>query len=302
MDLQLYRIEHAPRTLPIWQTILDDLGRPSARQVGKALGVGTSTVHRWTQTDSAPRVACLALFWLTRWGRSLVDTRAANDATAAVGLVRALSEERDHMREHLAALKFAAANQPGANLDPTSINLASAFATMLKRTETAQIEAFTRALGAGSEMLQSCNPEAQKAQIEPNWKVLLEPSPRPAGPPTPSIRRYESGKAVAGIAGQSAGASLRLATDSPPIDAGTPAPATGANVFGSMVASVTGGPPGRAGDKVHPARSEPARDASETPGSLPLADRKHARPGTPGSATGLRPSTGAAPQPPKELT
>lgn len=102
MDLQLFSIEHAPRVLPIWDAILEDLGRPGADRIGRALGVGRSTVYRWTASGQAPRVACLALFWLTRWGRSAIDAQATNDAVLAVQLARALSEERQQLRADLA--------------------------------------------------------------------------------------------------------------------------------------------------------------------------------------------------------
>ena len=93
MKLQLFSIDQAPSTLPIWQLILGDLGDPSAVRVARVLGVGVRTVHRWNQAGSAPRVACMALFWLTRWGRSQVHTQATNDALMAVALAKSLERE-----------------------------------------------------------------------------------------------------------------------------------------------------------------------------------------------------------------
>jgi hypothetical protein len=69
MNIQLFSIDQAPRSLPIWQTILDDLGRPHPARVAKVLGVGLRTAYRYHEADNAPRSWCLALFWLTRWGR-----------------------------------------------------------------------------------------------------------------------------------------------------------------------------------------------------------------------------------------
>ena len=88
----------------MWDTILADLGTPTAARIGKALGVGASTVYRWNAAGEAPKVACLALFWLTRWGRSAVHSQAHNDAMVAVGLARSLGEERDRLRRTVAAL------------------------------------------------------------------------------------------------------------------------------------------------------------------------------------------------------
>lgn len=116
MKLQLYGLGQAPRALPIWQTLLDDLGRPHPATVARVLGVGVRTVYRWNRTGQAPRTACLALYWLTRWGRSEVHAQAVNDATVAVGLARALQTELDRTRlelAHVLALgESGAANAP----------------------------------------------------------------------------------------------------------------------------------------------------------------------------------------------
>lgn len=104
MDLRLFSIENAPKSLPVWETILDDLGHPPASGIARALGVGVSSVYRWTQTGQVPRMACLSLFWLTRWGRSEIDCRATNDAMTAVGLARSLHEERTKLRATVESL------------------------------------------------------------------------------------------------------------------------------------------------------------------------------------------------------
>lgn len=98
MDLQLFSIERMPRELPIWETILEDLGRPAPARVARALGVGESTVYRWNATGRAPRVAALALFWLTRWGHSQVNADAVNDALMAAQLARSYREECNRLR------------------------------------------------------------------------------------------------------------------------------------------------------------------------------------------------------------
>lgn len=100
----LFSIDKAPKALPVWESILDDLGHPPAHRVARVLGVGRSTVYRWNAEGHGPRIACLALFWLTRWGRSLVDTQATNDAVLHVQLARSLGEERDKLAREVAAL------------------------------------------------------------------------------------------------------------------------------------------------------------------------------------------------------
>lgn len=101
MDLQLFSIEHAPRAVPAWELILEDLGKPTPDRIARALGIGRSTVYRWSQHDQAPRVACLALFWLTRWGHSLIHTQATNSAILAAQLARSLAEDRAALQRRL---------------------------------------------------------------------------------------------------------------------------------------------------------------------------------------------------------
>lgn len=116
MDLQLFSIQHAPRKLPIWHQILEDLGHPHPRQVAKVLGIGTRTVYRYNRQGHAPRSVCLALFWLTRWGRADVHSLAINDALIAVAYAKALDQEvkklRTRIEQVLALSETGAANQP----------------------------------------------------------------------------------------------------------------------------------------------------------------------------------------------
>lgn len=113
MGIQLYSINHAPRSLPIWEVLLEDLGHPSPHRVAKVLGVGVSTVYRWNSSGRVPRSAQLALFWLTRWGRHMVHSQATSDAMVACGYVDSLRAEVQRLERnvrHLAALSNGAAN------------------------------------------------------------------------------------------------------------------------------------------------------------------------------------------------
>lgn len=102
MKTQLRAIDRLPRTLPSWQALLDDLGRPSAPRVARLLGVSVRTVHRWNATQRMPRSARLALFWLTRWVQSQVDADAVRDAKLAFGLADSLQRELARTRRQLA--------------------------------------------------------------------------------------------------------------------------------------------------------------------------------------------------------
>jgi predicted DNA-binding transcriptional regulator AlpA len=93
VKVQLNSIEHAPPRLPAWQAIMEDLGHPPASRVARVLGMSERSVYRFNSDGDAPRVASLALFWLTRWGRSLVHAQATNDAIQACGYVAALRQD-----------------------------------------------------------------------------------------------------------------------------------------------------------------------------------------------------------------
>jgi len=96
--LQLFSLTHMPKTLPPWHSLMADLGHPKPALVARALGVGQSSVYRWNRAGKAPRMASLAVYWLTRWGRSEIDTRATNDALLALALVRSLTDENAALR------------------------------------------------------------------------------------------------------------------------------------------------------------------------------------------------------------
>ncbi len=116
MEMRLQSIEHAPVSLPFWQSIMDDLGRPPAARVARVLGISERTVWRYHHADHAPRAVLLALFWLTSWGRNAVYTQAWNDAQVALSYVGALRAQVARLQaqvQHLEALgNSGAANSP----------------------------------------------------------------------------------------------------------------------------------------------------------------------------------------------
>lgn len=99
--LRLRSVESAPNALPQWTVILDDLGRPDAFAVAKVLGVDPVFVDDWNTRGSAPKWACLALFWLTSWGQASVYEKAERDCQLALQLAGALERERDRLLSDL---------------------------------------------------------------------------------------------------------------------------------------------------------------------------------------------------------
>ena len=110
IEVRFSSIKAAPRQVPPWQVILEDLGNPHPTRIAKVLGVSVRTVYRWQSIGDAPRTACLALFWLTQWGRSQVHAQAVNDATNAIGYAKSLERELKAARLQLAG--------PGAGAAP----------------------------------------------------------------------------------------------------------------------------------------------------------------------------------------
>jgi hypothetical protein len=98
-------IDLAPKAIPVWESIITDLGNPPPHRIAKVLGVSRSTVYRWNAEGGGPRVACLALFWLTRWGHSQIHTQASNDATLYSQLAEALAKDRDRLANQVHELE-----------------------------------------------------------------------------------------------------------------------------------------------------------------------------------------------------
>jgi len=122
MKVQLHSIEQMPSQVPIWHLMMEDLCQPPPARVAKVLGLSLRTVQRYNSTGEAPRVVCLAVFWLTRWGRSQVHTQAHNDAQMLAGYVGSLQREVEAMRsqvEHLRQIgNFGSANDPATGPRP----------------------------------------------------------------------------------------------------------------------------------------------------------------------------------------
>ena len=83
---------------------MEDLGRPPVRRVARVLALSERSVYRFNQAGEAPRVASLALFWLTSWGRAAVHAQAVNDAIRACGYVDALKHDVARLEARVAHL------------------------------------------------------------------------------------------------------------------------------------------------------------------------------------------------------
>jgi len=109
----------APTQLPPVSLLLDDLPTRDARRVARHLGLSVSTINRYRRNDDAPRLVQLALFFETRWGRSIMDSELEHRHQVHLGLVRSLKAQVSELEarvRHLVALinrdGLGAANEP----------------------------------------------------------------------------------------------------------------------------------------------------------------------------------------------
>jgi hypothetical protein len=290
VKIQLYSIHQTPANLPYWPSLMDDLCNPPADQVARVLGKSYRTICRYNATGFAPRVVCLAIFWLTSWGRNAVHTQAHNDAVSMAGLANSLRCERDDFKAETRRLRSKC-----DRLKVAIQRLRGELRIEIERPRRdrkswseAQIERSDRRRISGSQ-----------SQIETEWKVLLEPSPKTAllTPPeaaepvdqvdAPKGRRFDMGR-QGRARPPAAGTASKL---SGPVAVGQALDA-GALAFGSMFGALADRPASWLGehesDVVDVHMPEHASEASAGRQSLPLADLDDARAGTPPSATALR--------------
>lgn len=122
----LYQI---PDQLPALDVMLHDLGNPHACALAARLGVDERTARRWQKAGNAPRPVLLALFWLTRWGRSALDAELTNRAATLAHLSECQARELLRLRIALMAQNPAAA--------PCPSDVAALFTPGLRRPVTA---------------------------------------------------------------------------------------------------------------------------------------------------------------------
>lgn len=105
-----------PRHTPPLSILLADLGSPSAPAIAQALGVHPRTVRTWTRRDAAPRAVLLALWPLTRWGRSSLECEAINRAQLAQAIAHSLQRDAAGLQARIAYLeRMLASVDPAAN-------------------------------------------------------------------------------------------------------------------------------------------------------------------------------------------
>lgn len=96
--------------------MVDSVGSPPAAELGKWLGVSERTIWNYHRAGQAPRAVMLALFWLTPWGDSALNTDRENEVKVLQSLTVAQGHELSTLRLRIARLEaigqFDTANQP----------------------------------------------------------------------------------------------------------------------------------------------------------------------------------------------
>lgn len=97
----------------IFKMFVHELGGP--KFVCKLLDVTERTVWRWLAEESVPKMAVRALYWETRFGRSLIDSDHHNEVVLLRGQIRCLEDQFERASRVIAGLKllnYGTANEP----------------------------------------------------------------------------------------------------------------------------------------------------------------------------------------------
>lgn len=109
-------LNRLPDHLGSFEQLRAMLGRPSPRELARALDVSERTVYRWIAADQAPRAVMAALYWLTDYGRAELLGHAEYGARLAHQLAASLQRELNAARAHIERLErigqFGSANAP----------------------------------------------------------------------------------------------------------------------------------------------------------------------------------------------
>ena len=108
-------IHKTPGQLPPFGLLVDDMPANRA-QVADYLGCNRRVLGRWVDGGNAPRMAVLSLFWVSRWGMSILDVDGRNLDAIRVRQLDAAEAENGNLRRRIERLEnlggFGSANDP----------------------------------------------------------------------------------------------------------------------------------------------------------------------------------------------
>lgn len=87
----------------LFRTFVHELGGP--KLVANFLEVTERTVWRWLSEESAPRMAVLALYWETGYGKSLIETDQVNEIRLLYARINMMNSQFRRMKDIVIGLR-----------------------------------------------------------------------------------------------------------------------------------------------------------------------------------------------------
>ena len=97
----------------LFKLFVHELGGP--KQVCKKLDVTERSVWRWLAAGTAPKMAVLALYWESQYGRSLIDTDHHNETVILRTRIKILEDQFVRAKDVITGMKllnYGTANEP----------------------------------------------------------------------------------------------------------------------------------------------------------------------------------------------
>lgn len=94
----------APKYIHNLQLLLADLPTQDDARIAAHLGLSADTVRSYRLTNRAPRPVALALFWETRWGRSVLEVDQVNADQMRMNALAAARQELAVLRRQVLRL------------------------------------------------------------------------------------------------------------------------------------------------------------------------------------------------------
>lgn len=108
----MIKAPHDMYGINVFRIFVDEL---SVKQAAKILDVTTATISRWIATEKVPKAAVLALYWESKYGRSLIDVehdREVKDLRGRISCYQSQFQRAKVIIAGLRAMNYGTANEP----------------------------------------------------------------------------------------------------------------------------------------------------------------------------------------------
>jgi hypothetical protein len=96
----------------VFKIFVDEI---SIQQAAKILDVTERSIFRWIATEKVPKAAVLALYWESKYGRSLIDVEHDREVSSLRGQISCYQSQFRRAKEIIAGLRamnYGTANEP----------------------------------------------------------------------------------------------------------------------------------------------------------------------------------------------